>query len=1066
MTITSSSTTDRLAAADQSTPPTTVTRQESVTLDASMVRQGHNQIIYATTVTIKKGFVNPGRDLTIHAARVVVDSGGGTIDVSGAPGQGFAEGARRDGPGRKDNSYDGANGFDGQPGGGGAPGGNVTLYAESITGGKLEIASRGGAGGRAQDGGNGFAGAQPEPRVAVATPKLIVVDRKFEVSGPGRGVWKDVYGWGGDVQKIGSDWWGAELLVAHQAEGGLGGGNGGHAGLAGRAGDGGRGGAVTVRAFSKYSTTVRADAAGGAKGAAAKHGQPGRGAAGGLGGEYKYKSKFGFVDIDWSTWDGEKRWDEYWNTRNATVNRFKDLGVNSAYVLEDSGQKKLKARANSGVAGRGGGYGAGGGATAPRVETANDGPAGSFAQNALDASGAPFRDAPLAYALMLQRSAAAAEFDRDAERAAGILRWLMIVTAAYRHLPPDPSDEAKQRQAIHLDAEQALLTRTRDATAADRAARCAQTDIAQYSTFVDKSLEHAEHQEDLLAGYQRAAEKLAERKRALDDAIADAEEHARQLTGDSLTPGSILYYQAKEQELKESIGTLDLQLVDYRYRLEHMERALQDEIDAKIRAESAMSVWTVLEFVGMAAGIAMNFASAAGSIKTMIDKVKDFYKTSLDLDTVGEILKDGIWNREFSVVKSELAAFLETKEWEKVDKARKAFVTSVTDFQAKIAAYDAILASRKTVSSPIDPLDVQASVLVFDTAKLGLKKQRTDFEAFIVKFLEEYEEARTWKHLFTDYFDTADTRFDMLAHLADVQASRRDLEYQLRVQQRTLALLTSQRSALDFDPAAFDADDVRTSLEASLNLAIGHALDRIHDEQRAYAIWTLQTHRFPALPANVDAKKLRAKFHEPLWEKINDALSKATLPAHRDFGDTPFVWTRAEYPAEFDQFDTTGRMIVTVPADPESNIYFERLTDAKVLLRGARIAADSAFYCTLKHHGISHFVDRDRGIVTCYQQPRSIEFSYRLVGDVPDYAYEGAIRQSFDAPDGIARIRYSPYATWEIFVPIDYVQSQHRSRVYNKGLKRAEIGAIELRVSAFFSSRHVPRLKRSTRKDS
>ncbi len=842
------------------------------------------------------------------------------------------------------------------------------------------------------------------------------------------------------------------------------GGHGGHAGLAGRPGDGGRGGAVTVRVFSKYSTAIRADVAGGAKGAVAKHGKPGGGAKGGLGGAYKYKSKFGFIDIDWSTYTGDERWNEYWNTRKATINRFKDLGVNSAYVVEEGGHKMLKERASPGAGGRAGGYGASGGATEPPVPAANDGPTGSFAQNALDAGGAPFRDVPLAYVLMLQRSAAAAEFDRDTDRLAGILRWIMVVTAAYRHLPPDAPDDAKQRQAIHFETEQALLARAGAAgapDAANRATRCAQTDIQLYANFVNDSLKHAERQEELVAKYERDAAKLADRKRALDETIFDAAEHMKQLTGSSLTPGSILYYQAKERELKDAIGTLDLQLVDYRYRLEHMDRKLQDAIDAKIRKESAMDVWTVLEFVGMAAGIVMNFASAAGSIKAMIGTVKDFYKETLDLDTVGEILKDGVWNREFSQVKTEMAAFLETKEWEKVDKGRKAFITSVTDFQAKIAAYDAILASRKTVSYTLEPVDVQASVLVFDTAKLGLKKQRNDFEAFIVKFLEEYEEAREWKHLFADYFDTADTRFDMLSRLADVQATRRDLEYQLRVQQRSMALLEAQRAALDFDPQSADADDIRTGLDASVNLALTHALERIRDEGRAYTIWTLEEQRFPALPPNVDAKTLRAKFHQPLSNKIADAIAKATVPAQSDFVNTPFVWKRADYPAEFDRFDKTGQMILTVSPDPSSNLYFERVIDAKVVLRGGRVAADSAFYCVLKHHGISHFVNRDRAIVTCYQQPRSIEFSYVLDGDKPNYVHDGAIRQTFDVAEAVARIRYSPYATWEITVPLDYVQSQHHSYVYNKQLKRGAIDAIELRVSAIFASRHVSRLKRS-----
>ena len=49
----------------------------------------------------------------------------------------------------------------------------------------------------------------------------------------------------------------------------------------------------------------------------------------------------------------------------------------------------------------------------------------------------------------------------------------------------------------------------------------------------------------------------AARKKALDDSIKEAESYVKHLTGDTLTPGSILYYLEKEKQLKAAISDLD-----------------------------------------------------------------------------------------------------------------------------------------------------------------------------------------------------------------------------------------------------------------------------------------------------------------------------------------------------------------------------------------------------------------------------------------------------------------------------------------------------------------------------
>lgn len=1039
---------------DETTKTVTI-RQEAYTLEQGTFRKGYHHIIYATTVNVKKGFVNPGCNLTLYCARLVVDSAGVKIDVSGEAGAGFSEGDRVDANTTKGQSYDGGDGKDGADGKPGQNGGKVDIHAAHILGGTLEVISRGGKGGRAQDGGNGMEGRQPTERAKPAVPKQVVVGREFR--GDSRtGRYYDVYGWGDDVKKIGEDSVGAYLYVTQRAEGGAPGGNGGNAGLAGKPGNGGNGGSVTVRSLGDLKVTIKTDLGAGEKGAQAKHGRPGNSGGGGLGAKYLYRSSIRTTTTDWAAFDESEELREFWDrSKKQWFNYFDLLDVDKNFVEGEGDSKKLKTRAGSGAQGRPGGYGSTGVANPPAVPSADNGRDGNYTTGKTDAASTAYRNVPYPYLLMLQRSATGALLNRDNDEAADILRWLMLLTTDYRNAEPNAPQEAKDRQRLYYEAEQSLLTRDRDESAENRAPRCVYTDIKSYSDFVETLLEHVANQEEKFEAYLKAGEKSAERKTALKDSIEEVEIRVGHLDGNKMTPGSILYYLEKERELKSAISDLDVQLLDYKYKLENMPKTLQDEIDGKIREKTQMSMWTVLELVGMAAGIAINFAGAVGSLKEVVGKVKDFYKTTMELSTIGEILKEGIWKKDFTQVKDDISKILETKEWEKLDKDVKKFIASVTDFRAKIAAYDEIIKSRKNVK--FDTLDVEASVLIFDTAKLELKKQRNEFEAFIRKFIDEYKQAQSWKHLFADYFDTAETRFDMLAHLADLQAERRELEYQRSVCQRNLALLADELNKLNFHPESVQGDDIRTSLEANLNIAIDQALNLIMDEGRAFTIWSLETHKFPKVPKNLNSNVLRLKFHDPVWKRIKAALSSTNPPANRDFSDSPFVWKREDYKQQFELFDKSGRITLSLPVNKLSKKYFERLIDAKVYLRGAKAKAGSPFYCILRHSGISDFLNGEHEVTTCYQEPRTIKFSYvvKVEGDKaePDYDHKGAIKQSFDNDENnLKRIRYSPYATWEVQIVSDYQLEEQSSTVYNKDIALNSIEAIELRGRALFSS--------------
>jgi hypothetical protein len=570
-------------------------------------------------------------------------------------------------------------------------------------------------------------GRQPTERAKPPVPKEVVVDKKWvETSRSGGGTWKYIYGWGDDTKKIGKDSVGAYLYVTHKAEGGAPGGNGGNAGLAGKPGNGGNVGSVTVRSLGDLSVTIKTEVGAGEKGAQAKHGNRGNGGGGGLGAKYLYRSSIRATTTDWAAFDESEELREFWDrSKKQWFNYFDLLDVDKNFVEGEGDSKKLKTRAGSGAQGRAGGYGSTGAANPPAVPSANDGRPGNYTPGKTDTTGKAYRNVPYPYLLMLQRNATGALLNRDNDEAADILRWLMLLTADYRDAGPNEPEEAKDRQRLYHEAEQSLLTRDRDESAGYRAPRCVYTDIKEYSNFVNTLLNHVDSQEKNFKSYLTAGEKSAERKTALGDSIKAAETRVNELTGGALTSGSILYYLEKEKQLKAAISDLDVQLLDYRYKLESMPRTLQEAIDGEIRKKTEMSIWTILELVGMAAGIAINFAGAVGSLKSMVGQVKDFYKTTMELSTVSEILKEGIWKKEFTQVKDDIGKLLETKEWEKLDKDVKKFLASATDFRAKILAYDEIVKSRKDVKFKLDTLDVEASVLIFDTAKLELKSSAT-----------------------------------------------------------------------------------------------------------------------------------------------------------------------------------------------------------------------------------------------------------------------------------------------------------------------------------------------------
>ena len=1027
-------------------------RQFEYSLQKGSYLPGYHTIIYATTVRINDDFKNPGCDLHIHAAEVIVAKKGGLIDVTGADGLSYNAGDRSDGYGTKSGTFNGADGANGDNGGAGQDAGTVSITAGKISGGELTLLGNGGNGGRAQDGGNGANAVVPTAKGTVKRPKKVFVGTKLVYLDGGVSQYQDIYEWGKDVKELASNMWGARLRVAHQAKKGATGGNGGHAGLAGTAGNGGNAATVTIKTLEKTSSKLSSQIRKGLKGAEAKTGTPGNYANGGLGGKYLYQGVIGSVKIDWSTVSENDKWTKIWSKEGHLNN----LGVNdSQFIKEVKGKKALILRNKSGGKGKKGGYGSNGEATIPLVKKAVDGQEGQTITEVITVLDSSIK-IPHAYFLLLQRSASIAISNANREKAITILQWLLYLTSAFTNLKKNATEQDREAQQINLESEATLLTLYRHDNK-NLSKRFIYKDIERYANFVETSLDHVRFQSQYFREFVEAVADRNKQKIALKNAIKETQQHVEQLTGNNLTPGSINYLSETEKQLKRGLTDLDLQLITYKDLLENMPTDLENELQAKYHKETQVSFWDILQYFSMAAGVVMNFGSAVSSIKSMVSKVEDFYKEAMELTSWSAILKEGIWNREFTELKNDLSQLINSSEFKKMSKDGKAFITSVTDFQGKVKAYEKLVANTPNSVMKMDLMDIQASVLVFDMAKLKMKKQRTELEKSLRNVIDDSKAAQKWQHLFTDYFDSTITRFNMLAHLADLQASRRQLEFQRAQLLRNVTKQQAELEQLMLNTEDTNFISTAETLESNLTIALQQSLERIRDEYQAYAIWTLQEVPFPKIIGELTLDSLKMHFHQPIWDLIKDKLSSASPPARRDFSDAPRQ-RKFEIAKEglekiyFNKAKGRWHFLINIPLDLNSNIYFQRLIDAKVFLKGVTIAEDSAFHCILRHRGVSRYLNVNKLQVRADQNKRSVEFSYIIENGKPNYHYPGAITTPFDdEKDWLSRIRYSPFTTWEVEVIPNYKQNK-TSKIYNKDIDFSNFEAIEFRYQAFFES--------------
>lgn len=216
-------------------------------LDSSVPSPTHNLSIYADTVSLTEAISVPGKNLLIHARKVICHDGA-SIDVTGTiASKNYSPDARTG----SDGTDYGANGLKGDDGGPGGNAGNVQIIAETIQG-RLTVIANGGKGGRGQGGGNGYPGRQGQGGHATLDTSALPGYFKGTVGGPGN--------------------------------------QGGNAGPGGIGGIGGDAGVVEIQIVNWPMTMPSISALPGEGGDGGKHGAPGDGGPGGPGGAHVYCS--------------------------------------------------------------------------------------------------------------------------------------------------------------------------------------------------------------------------------------------------------------------------------------------------------------------------------------------------------------------------------------------------------------------------------------------------------------------------------------------------------------------------------------------------------------------------------------------------------------------------------------------------------------------------------------------------------------------------------------------------------------------------------------------------------
>jgi hypothetical protein len=944
--------------------------------------------IYADVVRLQGAIRLPGKNVTIHARRILGDGVTASIDVSGLDGTNFGPARARDGV-----SASGEGGH-GNPGANGRPlneieraqqngknAGSVRLIAERIEG-RLLVLANGGAGGSGESGGDGSSGNRG----------------RNGADGPGR----------------------QHVDAFFPGEPGQSGGNGGAAGQGGQGGRGGDAGEIIVQTVEATPAgAITLTAVGGVGGRAGANGQPGDGGQGGIGGVgYQCRESTGpnlFLDAAEAVPDdvrvlfmanepadvnlGEAAIEEAneppappsANLRalsRSDLLRIKTdlLQQNSVAAFAMPGScSRTDIRAPNGRNGNRG----------PVPAPASDGNAGA-GRNPVSSLVDPTlisNAASISQALMLLHRAELDYLNSRFNECLTALHWLELLTRTTPSVT-EPPGGFPTGTIVPVAAEwNALRERTLTLLAQLRAGLSFfglpkdNVPLVTLQTFrfaVESMLSVAASLEAEHERYFGLNALVADKITALNTAIDRARSAIRDLEGEQIrldgAPGSEPLGGLKNETQNEVARLSNAVAVQERI-LNEATQAFKDAVAA--RAGAGCSFGDVIRAVGTLISVGR---AVSGDVTAIVGAVTAFGEGGKDLPDIVKLVRSVSGN---------------------IDDIRNNFNAVRNLF-------------------PGQP----------DAAKLFVDRER--FKETLEQF-KDLPEAQRLKQQIEVYVQAVQARNQKVLDYTAYALRSEQVRAELIQRNAELTRIQSTRATLrGRDP---DLPEYVVFLGKLLNEAKGMLIRALYQEQRAFDYWALRDSNFQVSDSSVATLSAT---HNRL---TNDVLQQLVLfgrgPQSFDFNEVQVELLPADLPEAFARFRQNGREGGRLDFTFDLNSNALGLGRAAVKVSGVRIVIDGvatpnnrSVVAYLLHSGRALFQDVNRGEHQFSHKPRSVRYEYDINTGLP--LSQNDTNNLRGAGNDFADL--SPFTLWSLFITDEL----------NPGIDRSNITRVQLAFTGFF----------------
>ena len=1053
-----------------------------------------NITIYADVLEISAKKIRIRQNLTIYARHIIISTSGSTIDGRGENGGDFdgkrAEHGHSGEPKVENNErggkkvpritvaeekkekfrklLHGENGLNGDPG---KNGHIVSIYAQSITGGKLTVDVRGGKGGKGQDGGNG---ASPkyknETHVSDKHKEARLTFREKRTAKYGPRIPRTPHRYFtlmNDSQPSLWDFLAAKLAPETKA---FNGGNAGHPGKSGISGNGGNV-YVNIAAEQKHNNLdIKID--GGlmrTRKESAKAGIPGApGPQAGLG-----LSWFVYADKDdWDTnHDNRGTATAIKKSKSDVCRLCKEAVVNDAYghdnKLRDGrsrlhkdffikGGELLDRPPEKTFPGRPGSYG--------RQSKVN--PAGRAGRKGkyIDNHPIPATDDPLYLELLLNR-AELADFAGDVATGRSIRLWIVKVTDNFKKQTPGLKHIKDRTQSAIVAMANVSHPVENQCIEYMNAMDC--VNLAE--AYLDKLI-GMEKRHDAAVSHAGAKE---ERIRRIDAALAENKYVAK-------------HHESECKRLDKSRRRIAKEIIDLDLNLFLLKKQMAKQYE-KLKAEQAHfrsidqfneMIDTVFDIVdvtdfGFSFGQSMiDYRKAVKRERTSFENNFSAWKNKGGKETVAYYMDpkiDGLSKeKRAEYIKN---SFLRTDTFKsgyakayQVDKSKKnkAF-NSIFAAGFKPGAYYSIykLSKGSGSGSSKSPsleerskgFDAAAQEVLPDSILMELKLARSNFKAFLTRIKKADSRLTTpieFQRLFDDYFTYGEAKVHQLQQLAKLNTARRAIRFQKKLNVQKASELKRQRTRLQVArrPDEILLEKSAGSVQDYYRNILKSALELIKQEREIFRVLRLEE------PEGVDldledfnGQSLKEKFHDSLAAEIANEVAKAekqTGYSVQTYKGTPFTYKPSE--EVLDRLKSGEFVRIPITLTNAFQIRKMKVLDVQAYLVGA--TADSDFYYVLEHRGTNHIPVGTRKIERIHTYnlpPHRVTRNYSVSWDSRRRSWEfGDAKNKMESvfPGAESDIGYSPFGDWYLQVKPNHTHTG--AYTYNKSINWEKFSHISI----------------------